>query len=338
MSGQREHLESNRPTAKRRNLMEVQEQSNVDLFKESARRMTEFFASKGVKVKNTIALEALSTALGAKNYRTLLASLNRPAATRAEEDPNAWKPGQPRYTVHALYEDNNQRYSDDFGGADALEAAVCCQVDRNADFCSVTIASVIDRVTGKIADTGWCGDDEIGKHGAAVRAMLDVAKGVLRQDTKVPEDVAAAFLYLNVQVDGTSTELIDEMSPGEGDIKERKPVTLKAYGLEHVVEPVEALETVARYILDCVHVHGWVKLTNEELRSVYHASALTRYFEYELRGALFDENELEILDEALPAGNLAGHPMAPVTWLAIANDEQVFAQGTHYTVAGSTPA
>lgn len=118
---------------------------------EAARKLEVFLTGHGYALKHSVALEALSHCLGAKNWRTLRAKLNAPGAA-AKVLIGA---DEPRWTVMAVYTDNDQRFSQDYHGATALEAQLACQLDRLADsgwMTRVEISGVIDRLTGNVAD------------------------------------------------------------------------------------------------------------------------------------------------------------------------------------------
>lgn len=106
------------------------------LVKAAARRMCEHLAARGVRVAHTQMLEALCAGLGVANWRTLRAALDAPRPARA---PTAPPPGtEQRWQVEAIYDDNNQQWSDEVSARTALEAAAMAKMERLTD-CGLVI-------------------------------------------------------------------------------------------------------------------------------------------------------------------------------------------------------
>jgi len=110
----------------------------------------------------------------------------------------SWGGDEPRWTVHAVYVDSNQRYSDDFHGKTALEAQIACQLDRLADegwMTRVEVACVIDRLTGKVADEEtFTSEAEIESFCSMVKALVNLARPRLGNPPK-GRDIEAAEAY-----------------------------------------------------------------------------------------------------------------------------------------------
>lgn len=133
----------------------AQVSAELDTMKDAARRLQEHLVTCGITLKHAQALEALTASLGAANWRTLRNKLNQPKPTAVAKAVKVWDASKPRWSVHAVYSDNNQRYSDDFFGATAMEAQINAQMDRLADegwMTRIDVTCVVDQFTGQTAD------------------------------------------------------------------------------------------------------------------------------------------------------------------------------------------
>lgn len=134
------------------------ENGNADLeaFKQSAVLLQARLEAEGIRLKNGVALEALSACLGMPNWRTLRAKC---LGARPSQQGDALRP---RWLVVGVYDDNGQRWADAFHAESPLEAQILAQMDRLADggtTTSISISSVVDRRTGDTADTEASVDD-----------------------------------------------------------------------------------------------------------------------------------------------------------------------------------
>jgi hypothetical protein len=101
------------------------------LVKAAARRMCEHLAGKGVQVAHTQMLEALCAGLGVANWRTLRAALDAPRTVRPPQAPPAGL--EQCWQVEAIYDDNDQQWSDEVSARTALEAAAMAKMERQTD-------------------------------------------------------------------------------------------------------------------------------------------------------------------------------------------------------------
>ncbi|MNR71336.1 hypothetical protein D3C71_19510 [compost metagenome] len=123
--------------------------SDIAVLKDAARLLQQHLGATGIKLTHGLALEALTASLGCRNWRTLRAKLSAPTASRE------WDPAQPRWAVHAVYDDNDERYCAHVFGASPLEAQINAQMERLAELGSIgalAVTCVIDRHTGEPAD------------------------------------------------------------------------------------------------------------------------------------------------------------------------------------------
>lgn len=111
------------------------------LLTSAADTLSKFFAARGVAISQDVALEALSSSLGADNWSTLRDKLRLPVDL-----------SDGVFMVDAIYTDNDQNYSDCSDGISAIHAAILVQMERLHDGGSATevgIVKVEDRRTGK---------------------------------------------------------------------------------------------------------------------------------------------------------------------------------------------
>ncbi|KWU24735.1 hypothetical protein AS149_31820 [Burkholderia cenocepacia] len=271
--------------------------------------MAAFLAEHGIKVTHTTSLEALTVAVGDKTFRRFQTLLRKPGVPQIPESK--------RWFVTSVYADNDQPFDEYYSGTDALEAAVNCQVERLADEygSEVQVVSVLDRTTDRIADTGNVGDTDIATHGFALRSLVDTAKDLVRMDSTLMGDeadaLAARILFLDEFLGEPGTTPAGERRAGAGEeyldrVLDKRAAhgedgvlgSLEGYGLTQDLDPVEAVRTVAQYVLDCVQVKGWAGLSEGDLRNVYHAKALTVYLGPQLRGILVEERTLSLSEHA----------------------------------------
>lgn len=125
------------------------ETEETQALKAGARALSAFFAARGTDVSYSVALEALSSSLGLKNWRTLRAKLQAPEAPAPA--PKEFSDGV--FSVDAIYTDNDQLYGDYSDGISAIHAAILVQMERLYDFGSITEVSILgvtDRRTDKM--------------------------------------------------------------------------------------------------------------------------------------------------------------------------------------------
>lgn len=123
----------------------------LEMMKDGARRMQDFLKEKGLDVKHSVMLEAISAGFGGRNWRTVREKLNSPlgGTTATLEEL-----GGCRWAVHGVYCDNDQRYTGYYAAETALEAQIFAQVERLfADGgAEISVTTVIDQLTGQSAD------------------------------------------------------------------------------------------------------------------------------------------------------------------------------------------
>lgn len=117
------------------------------LVKAAARRMCEHLAGQGVRVAHTQMLEALCAGLGAANWRTLRTTLDAPRSTRTLKPPPAGT--EQCWRVEAIYDDNDQQWSDDVRARTALEAAAMAKMERRTDCGLVIDVTSVSDATGR---------------------------------------------------------------------------------------------------------------------------------------------------------------------------------------------
>lgn len=234
--------------------------------KQGAKRLSEFLLTKGVRVQHAVALEALAKTFGEANYRTLKAGLEELQTKKAQEEArkNA-KPGSKGYHVNAIYTDNNQRYSDTFGGDNALHAQVQAMVDRYADDgLEIEIAAVVDAATGEIADEEGF---------VSMVGLQDFSEGLVFTLKVASEASSPEQTKLNRYVEYFK-KVVDENDFDEKpdyDCDNYKDESLVAYVCEDGAKisflPHEALEEVARAAADVLKTKEG--LSTEERIMVY---------------------------------------------------------------------
>lgn len=248
--------------------------------KTAARLLCARLAKDGHKVSQSLALEAIAASFGLANWRTLKAKLaNQPALKPVFEGP--------RYSVDAIYCDNDQLYGDLVDAACPLEAAIYVQLERLTDagwITRVSVTSVVDKETGKeVLSASYLGDlDLVPMHEALSRvcalATLSLGEPPARG---VEEAEAWDRLYRCVdfwnelatavrtrRANGKLSEEDDLLEAllaqpdfeemhdsGETDVAEYQD----AAGQVHEMVPVDALKTVLDLAAQQAKSPGWEK-------------------------------------------------------------------------------
>lgn len=162
----------------------MQNNQELDMMKDGARRVAEFLANQGITVKHSMMLEALSAGFGSRNWRTVQGKLNAPSAAPAltlqDLDGKRWE-------VHALYEDNDQPFTSWYEGETPMEAAVNAQLERLMDEegADILIVSVIDRLSHEGAN--YCGSLPDAQIYAFTKALADLGHEARKRLDALPE-------------------------------------------------------------------------------------------------------------------------------------------------------
>lgn len=128
--------------------------TNEDTVKAAAQQMCAVFATKGVKVKHSLMLEALAEGFGVDSWRALKAVIDAPRAAPVIMAPPLGTPQS--WQVEAVYLDNDQPYCDDFYGRTPLEAAIDAIMERRTDFGNVIgISKVSNEGEGATSLLTW---------------------------------------------------------------------------------------------------------------------------------------------------------------------------------------
>lgn len=105
-----------------------------ELAKAAAHRMCEHLATRGVRVRHTLMLEALAAGLGAANWRTLRAALDAPRFAPEPGRARVCAPGVfQAWSVEGIYDDNDQQWGEDVSARTAREAAAMAKMERLTD-------------------------------------------------------------------------------------------------------------------------------------------------------------------------------------------------------------
>jgi hypothetical protein len=248
------------------------------LVKAAARRMCEHLAGRGVWVAHTQMLEALCAGLGAANWRTLRAALDAPRSTRALKPPPAGT--EQRWRVEAVYDDNDQQWSDDVRARTALEAAAMAKMERRTDCGLVIDVTSVNDATGRcvLSPDFYRQELQFEPTPVALRTLLRAAE-CLREHAsrrqRVAMDWLAECLRGLVHEDDLS-----ELTDDEADERARardKPVVF-AHGGESF-RASEALATLCELL---ERAHGGVvalERVDPALAFVAHQlRAMARYF------------------------------------------------------------
>lgn len=254
----------------------MSQQNQVDSTKQAARRLSAFLARHGIRLKHNLALEAIAVGVGDANWRTLRARAQPPA------------PGSLGYQVHAIYTDNDQRYSDTFGGANALEAQLNALTDRYADSgCDIRIAAVVDLATGEVADEESCATEvEL----VSLAALVD-GVALMAQDVMCPDAAGRAVGELSAMA-GYLRRVSETVDLGDVTLWATDEVDATAtctasdeLGREVSFRPVDALSRLAAFVRD---QPGFAARDTAQRSLVYQALAFCTRFEAELNSALVD--------------------------------------------------
>lgn len=103
------------------NQQDTQATTHEPAIKDAAKRMCKQLSGKGIKVTHTAMLEAIAIGFGLDNWRTLKAVIDAPRAV--PEQPLPPEGVMQTWLVEAVYDDNDQPYSDDVEARTSLEAA-----------------------------------------------------------------------------------------------------------------------------------------------------------------------------------------------------------------------
>jgi hypothetical protein len=264
----------------------------LEMMKDGARRVQEFLEAKGIEVKHSLMLEALSAGFGSRNWRTVREKLNAPTVPK----PTLESLDGLRWHIFAVYCDNDQPYNGYYAGATAHEAQVFAQIERlfDEDGSEIDVNYVMDRLSGpgKEAET-YCFDSEeygCNKHSVALRAVAQYAEKCLGdfQGRGVADaeawDLKSAHIEVFVEMKSSGCcELLDEISAftkkEHGFNGDHSFTWVDFRGVEYEgVTASDALET----ILDIIEPLGVEHLSEEMKTNVYHAQALLKYASREL--------------------------------------------------------
>jgi hypothetical protein len=184
----------------------------LEMMKDGARRMQDYLKNKGLGVKHSVLLEAISAGFGSRNWRTVRDKLNAPSGGQVVTLEML---GGLRWAVHAIYCDNGQRYMGNYKGESPLEAQVIAQVERRLanGGSEIEVSCVIDRLRGEGADAeSFASEASI----VAVASMLRVLAGVARRNLGEPPQrgVAEAEAWDSENV---SIEVFEELLGAQGD-------------------------------------------------------------------------------------------------------------------------
>lgn len=266
----------------------------LDMMKDGARRVQEFLEKQGVNVKHSVMLEALSAGFGSRNWRTVREKLNAPSAppalTLADLDGKLWE-------VHAIYEDNDQPYTDYYQGNCAMEAAVEAQIERrmNDEGSEIFIVSVIDRLTRVTEDHCQSMVDaqlyphatalhDLGKFARTFHRRVDVLDGASMPEEWLKLEAGIRILEdLGPDSENFAVDDIDEISRHTryfcgAAFVENARFLYEVAGVDVDISGSEAVETVLNVVL----AKGIKALTDEMELRVYHAQALLKYARHEL--------------------------------------------------------
>lgn len=248
--------------------------------KTAARLLCARLAKDGHKVSQALALESIAASFGLANWRTLKAKLANPPVSKPVFEG-------PRYSVDAIYCDNDQMYGDLVDAACPLEAAIYVQLERLTDagwITRVSVTSVEDKVTGKeVLSASFLGDlDLVPMHEALSRvcALAELslgeppARGVTEAEAwdqanrcisfwkELATSVRERYLKLELTSEEdrleallADTDFEEQYGSGEGCAAEYQD----AAGQVHALVPVQALKTVLDLAAQQAKSPGWEK-------------------------------------------------------------------------------
>lgn len=237
------------------------EKPETEQLKDAAKLLRKFLSSQGLQISHTVALEAMSHSVSALNWKTLRAKLGR-------QTPQPSFAG-PRYLVNAIYQDNNQLYSEGVDADNPLQAAICVQLERLSDFGSCTrvdITEVVDRWDQAriVLAPSYLDELALVPFVSAVDTLLPLARmalgpaparGVLEAEAWDQRQRALEFWASFCVRDARTGRFSHEMAKVLDDIYEEPDFDKESFGTEppvmrdltgewQVVDPVQMLKTV----------------------------------------------------------------------------------------------
>lgn len=184
-----------------------------EAFKKAAQQLAKFLETRGAKVSYGVALEALSKSIGYENWRTLRSKLKAGDAA-----PKKSKVSGPRYSVNAVYLDNNQLYGDRLDASSPLEAALIVQLERLSDAGSITeveVTDVIDRYTGQsVMAASFVHSWSLVPVTEAIAKCCELAKANLGEAPKRGIEAAEAWDAEYLAIDFWTTVCVDAEKEG----------------------------------------------------------------------------------------------------------------------------
>lgn len=258
---------------------------NSDAIKAAAKRMCAVMASKGLNVKHSLMLEALASGFGLDNWRKLKAVIDAPRQA-APRTPVAVTEDFQKWTVHALYLDNQQQYGDYFYGRTPLEAAISAIVERLTD-CGLDIGILEVRDSNDMCHLSPSMLDEIrlmSNHRALAMLREELARmGEAETQPSFETGTGLAWLaYVLNQLGDTGCEELTDWSTLESARPEADdPFLLQGTELT----PTAVLDLLCKAVEK--HHGGVVALesSNEELAlALYQVRAICSHF-----GAILDD-------------------------------------------------
>jgi len=150
--------------------------TEIKMMADGARAVQEALERKGIVVKHSVMLEALSAGFGARNWRTIRDKLNVPEISL----PTMESLQGLRWQVDAQYLDNEQQYSGFYAGENPIEAGINAHIERifADDGEEVEVHTVEDRLLRY--DTGdnlrYPFDVVVGSHSEALRTVASQAR------------------------------------------------------------------------------------------------------------------------------------------------------------------
>lgn len=293
-----------------------QQDQNQDAIKAAAKRMCASLQAKGHKVAHTAMLEALAQGFGLDNWRTLKAVIDAPRAAAIPAEPA--KPAVPElgqwqmWTVEAIYEDNNQQYSDNFEGRTPLEGAINALMDRWTDFHNVINICDVSDASGKSRlSPSFITEIGLARTATVLRTLARQAMAVhAAEGLKLPYGPELAWLLaeLGGVLEDPKPRSIFEPVPDEFEHltdydsldESRHPAyahPARIGGEDDSKTPKQALE----YLLDLVEQHhgGVLKLeaADEDLaKHLYQVRAMCAYFEKVVNDPALGFDEIFVQD------------------------------------------
>jgi hypothetical protein len=264
----------------------------LEMVKDGARRVQEFLAAKGIEVKHSMMLEALSAGFGSRNWRTVREKLNAPSTPK----PTLESLDGLRWHVFGVYCDNDQPYNEYYPGECAHEAQVIAQIERmfSEDGSDIDVNYVMDRLTSGADAETYCFDHAdfvTGSHSEALLAVAEYARkclGAYRGNSIADaEDWDRKNAHIEVfeegLTDAATCSVVDDISKftkeEQGFIGDHSFTWTDSRGVDFDgVTATEALGTV----LDILRPVGVAQLSDEMKTHVYHAKALLEYAAAEL--------------------------------------------------------